>query len=129
MSAPFLEHVNFTVSDPTATAKRLVNWFGWEVRWMGEAKAGGTTYHVGNESSYVAVYSPPKPTEPLRDETYAHHGGLNHIGIVVDDLDATEAKIKADGYRTFNHGDYEPGRRFYFIDDDDIEFEVVSYRT
>ncbi|HCK17946.1 MAG TPA: glyoxalase, partial [Thalassospira sp.] len=40
---------------------------------------------------------------------------------------ATEAKIKADGIETFNHADYEPGRRFYFRDENDIEFEVVSY--
>jgi len=25
------------------------------------------------------------------------------------------------------HGDYEPGRRFYFYDWDGIEFEMVSY--
>ena len=31
------------------------------------------------------------------------------------------------GLETFNHGDYEPGRRFYFFDWDGIEFEVVSY--
>jgi hypothetical protein len=52
---------------------------------------------------------------------------LNHVAIVVDDLDATEAKIIAAGYETLNHGDYEPGRRFYFYDDDRIEYEVVSY--
>ncbi|MBO6892309.1 MAG: VOC family protein [Roseibium sp.] len=128
MSTAFLEHVNVTVSDPAATAKRLENWFGWKVRWKGDAKGGGTTYHIGNETSYVAAYSPPKQTTPVRDESYSHHGGLNHIAVVVDDLDATEELIKADGYRTHNHGDYEPGRRFYFDDDDGIEFEIVSYQ-
>ena len=28
----------------------------------------------------------------------------------------------------FNHGDYDPGRRFYFLDPDGIEYEVISYR-
>ena len=46
---------------------------------------------------------------------------------VVDDLDATEARILAAGIETFSHADYEPGRRFYFNDADGIEFEVVSY--
>jgi glyoxylase I family protein len=28
---------------------------------------------------------------------------------------------------THNHDDYEPGRRFYYNDEDGIEFEVVNY--
>lgn len=128
MSTAFLEHVNVTVSDPAATAKRLEDWFGWTVRWKGDSLGGGTTYHIGNETSYIAAYSPPKPTGKVEGDSYSHHGGLNHIAVVVDDLDATEERIKAGGYRTHNHGDYEPGRRFYFDDDDGIEFEVVSYK-
>ncbi len=128
MSSAFLEHVNVTVSDPEATAKRLESWFGWKVRWKGASLGGGTTYHIGNETSYVAAYSPPGATSKVAGDSYTHHGGLNHIAVVVDDIDATEAVIKADGYHTHNHGDYEPGRRFYFDDDDGIEFEVVSYK-
>jgi hypothetical protein len=30
--------------------------------------------------------------------------------------------------RPFAHADYAPGRRFYFLDPDGIEYEVVSYR-
>ncbi|QFT33082.1 VOC family protein [Roseibium porphyridii] len=129
MSAPFLEHVNVTVSDPEATAKRLETWFGWKVRWKGAAKDGGTTYHIGNETSYVAAYTPAHKTEAVKESSYSRHGGLNHIAVVVDDLDATEERIKAGGYKTHNHGDYEPGRRFYFDDDDGIEIEVVSYSS
>lgn len=33
----------------------------------------------------------------------------------------------AAGFTPFNHGDYEPGRRFYFLDGDGIEYEIVSY--
>ena len=32
------------------------------------------------------------------------------------------------GLTPFSHGDYEPGRRFYFFDPDGIEYEVISYR-
>ncbi|MCK7611689.1 VOC family protein [Roseibium sediminicola] len=127
MSSAFLEHVNVTVSDPEATAKRLETWFGWKVRWKGAAKNGGTTYHIGNDTSYIAAYTPPEAPKRSDTVSYHTHGGLNHVAVVVDDLDATEDRIKAGGYRTHNHGDYEPGRRFYFDDDDGIEFEVVSY--
>ena len=31
------------------------------------------------------------------------------------------------GFTPYSHGDYEPGRRFYFTDGAGIEFEIVSY--
>ncbi|MBD8893438.1 VOC family protein [Roseibium litorale] len=121
-----LEHVNVTVSDPEATARRLCNWFGWHIRWHGPAKDGGTTYHVGTDQSYVALYSAPGPTTK-GGITHTTLGGLNHIAVVAGDLDAVERTLIADGIKTHSHGDYEPGRRFYFDDPDGIEYEVVSY--
>ena len=35
----------------------------------------------------------------------------------------------AAGLRSFSYADYEPGRRFYFLDPDGIEYEVVSYQN
>lgn len=126
MSAAQLEHVNVTVTDPARTAERLCALFDWKVRWSGPAKSGGRTFHVGGEDNYVAVYSLGAARTAER-ESYETRGGLNHIGIVVGDLDATERRVLDAGYKTHSHGDYEPGRRFYFHDDDGIEFEVVSY--
>ncbi len=126
MQAAMLEHVNVTVSDPVKTAEMLETLFGWKTRWHGNTPSGGTSYHVGTEDTYVAVYSPPEQT--LAPETnYGRRGGLNHIAVVVDDLDTTEDRVKSMGFVPMNHGDYEPGRRFYFRDHDGIEFEVVSY--
>lgn len=126
MTTAQLEHVNVTVSDPARTAERLCALFDWKVRWSGPAKGGGQTFHVGSDESYVAVYSLGAPRAAER-ESYLTRGGLNHIGVVVGDLDATERRILDAGYKTHSHGDYEPGRRFYFHDDDGIEFEVLSY--
>ncbi len=126
MQAAMLEHVNVTVSDPAKTARMLETLFGWRTRWHGDAMSGGTTYHVGTDDTYVAVYSPAGQTAPV-DSSYALRGGLNHIAVVVDDLDRTEEQVKDMGFVPMNHGDYEPGRRFYFRDHDGIEFEVVSY--
>ncbi|MGJ8623571.1 MAG: VOC family protein [Yoonia sp.] len=125
-----LEHVNITVSDPKATAAMLSALFGWHIRWEGAVLGGkGYTIHVGNEDSYVAVYSgaDPDQTVPKADESYQTRGALNHLGVVVDDLDAVEAKVKAHSYAPHNHASYEPGRRFYFHDGDGVEIEVVSY--
>ncbi|MBV1902041.1 MAG: VOC family protein [Marinosulfonomonas sp.] len=127
MSQGILEHVNFTVSDPKATAAMLCDLFGWHIRWQGAAKDNGYTVHVGSGSDYLAIYSGPGDTPKPWQDSYSQLGGLNHVGIIVDDLNAVEARVKAAGYEPINHADYEPGRRFYFRDGDNIEYEIVSY--
>jgi len=47
--------------------------------------------------------------------------------VQVDDLDAVEARVRRAGLVPFGHDDYDPGRRFYFLDPDGTEYEVVSY--
>lgn len=126
MGTSRLEHVNLTASDPEATAKMLHEIFGWTTRWDGPAMAGGRSMHVGNDVDYVAIYSPDVQIAP-KGTSYHSTGGLNHVGVVVEDIDATEEKVKAYGLKPHSHADYEPGRRFYFHDHDEIEWEVVSY--
>ena len=124
-----LEHVNFTVSDPKATAQMLIDVFDWHIRWEGTAINGGYTVHVGNDDSYVAVYTGPgggKAQTPPQNN-YLQRGGLNHIGFVVNDLDTVEGRVKAMGLKIHSYGDYEPGRRFYFHDSMGMEFEVIAY--
>lgn len=126
MTEAFLEHANITVSNPKRTSKMLCDIFGWHERWQGEAIDGGTSTHVGANGSYLAIYA-PKNLKDGAVKSYTTVGGLNHVGIVVEDIDATEAKVKAAGLTPGSHADYEPGRRFYFRDADNIEYEVVSY--
>ncbi|WP_305095532.1 VOC family protein [Croceibacterium aestuarii] len=117
-----MEHANLTVSDIERSSYFFQRLFGWHERWRGAAMNGGETIHVGNHSTYLALYTDRQP-----HERFAKGAPLNHIGIVVDDLDAAERIVLGAGLETFNHADYEPGRRFYFFDWDGIEFEVVSY--
>jgi catechol 2,3-dioxygenase-like lactoylglutathione lyase family enzyme len=127
MTPAFLEHANITVSNPEATAKWLCEVFGWHIRWRGAAIHGGSTVHVGGAESYLAVYSIGHAL-PINDgESHHRNGGLNHLGIVVDDLAAAEARVTAAGFTPHSHADYEPGKRFYFQDQDGIEFEVICY--
>jgi predicted enzyme related to lactoylglutathione lyase len=126
MTEPRIEHVNVTVSDPERAASLMKTLFGWHVRWQGAARNGGHTIHVGSDDHYVALYTGGGVTYTAED--FAKGRPLNHIGVQVDDLDAIEAKVVATDLRPFAHADYEPGRRFYFLDPDGIEYEVVSYR-
>ncbi len=127
MPAARLEHANITVSDPQATAERLCDLFDWQIRWEGASLGDGFSVHVGGEDTYLAVYAAPGVSQIPEHSTYRTRGALNHIGVVVDDIDATEARVKAAGYKPNSHADYEPGRRFYFDNEDGIEIEVVSY--
>jgi catechol 2,3-dioxygenase-like lactoylglutathione lyase family enzyme len=124
MAAIRIEHVNVTVSDPDRAAALMQSVFGWRIRWQGPAMSGGRTIHVGSEDAYLALYRPPNGAAA---DDFPKGRPLNHIGVEVDDLEATEANVLAAGLKTFSHGDYDPGRRFYFLDQDGIEYEVVSY--
>jgi len=120
-----IEHVNVTVADAESSAALFASLFGWSVRWSGPAMSGGHTVHVGNSDHYLAFYSP----RAADGEQLAWPKGmpLNHVGIEVEDLAAIERRVIEAGLTPFGHGDYEPGRRFYFFDPNGIEFEVVSY--
>lgn len=117
-----MEHANLSVSDIERLSAFFQRLLGWHERWRGPARDGGETIHVGDEHSYLALYTDHHPLP-----RFYKGQPLNHIGVVVDDLDAAERLVLDAGLETFNHADYEPGRRFYFFDWDGIEFEVVSY--
>lgn len=126
MSKARLEHFNLTVLDPDATAALLVDLFDWKIRWSGASIHEGRTVHVGDEDSYIALYSQPG-AQALGVPTYDRQLALNHVGVEVDDLDRAAERVVEAGLETYNHQDYEPGRRFYFRTGDGLEIEVVSY--
>ena len=121
-----LEHTNFTVTDPDVTAAWICDLFDWHIRWQGESLDNGRTVHVGTDTYYLALYAPATAAHK-GPSSYATIGGLNHIAVIVDDIDATREKVIKAGFTPGNFGDYEPGLRFYFRDHDGIEFEIVQY--
>ena len=120
-----LEHTNLTVADPDALAKRLCQLFDWQVRWSGPALDNGCTVHVGGADSYLALYRPP--SQRVGERNHLVIGNLNHIGIEVDDIDETEQRMLDAGLKPFQYADYDPGKRFYVMLDDNLELECVSY--
>lgn len=122
MSQGRIEHVNLTVTDIERSAAFFERLLGWRRRWRGASMMGGETIHVGEETTYLALYT------DRQDHAGQRKGRpLNHVGLLVDDLDAAERVVVEAGLEPWGHDDYDPGRRFYFFDWDGIEFEVVSY--
>ncbi len=126
MTIAQLEHTNYSVSDPRKTAQHLVDIFGWHIRWEGPSKADGYSVHVGTDNAYLAL-SVRADMQPLTQDTYQTVGGLNHLAVVVNDIDIIEKRVRKAGLRMGEHYDYAPGPRFYFYDNDGIEYEVCSY--
>ncbi len=118
-----LEHINISVSDPDRTAALLARLCAWHERWRGPSQMGGWTIHIGSEHDYIALYQDDGPPSG----PFAKGQPLQHIGLVVADLAAAEQVLIAAGLQPFNHMDYAPGRRFYVLDWDGIEWEMVSY--
>jgi predicted enzyme related to lactoylglutathione lyase len=125
MPAPIIEHVNITVRDPEASGALFIKLFDWHERWSGASLLGGHTVHVGDERFYLALYTHDGAATPA--SRFEKGNPLNHIGMLVDDLDEIERRVVDAGLVPFSHGDYDPGRRFYFLDPDGTEFEIVSY--
>ncbi len=104
----------------------LTELLGWKVPWSGETPGWGRSIHVVTDEEYVALFSPANGAKTAQISKQ-RVGNLNHIGVVVSDLDAVEQRVKNAGFEPYSHADYEPGRRFYFEDENGVEFEVVNY--
>ena len=125
MKQSYLEHTNLTVKDPDELAALFCRLFDWKIRWRGDALDNGTTVHVGSDESYLALYTHHDVTD-TRSRNHLKINNLNHLGIVVSDLDEVELKVQEEGFEPFNHANYEPGRRFYFMIDK-LEIEIIDY--
>ena len=122
MSHARLEHVNLSVTDPHRSAALLQKLCGWVIRWEGPAMNAGYTVHVGHAGAYLALYS--------NADVRAHYRvgmPLGHVGLEVDDLDAALTVVREQGFEPYHLSDYEPGRRFYFLDEGGVEYELVQY--
>jgi len=126
MKEAHLEHANLTVSNPDALAAILCKIFDWTIRWSGDAMDNGYTVHVGGENSYLAIYTNDQ-TRNSKNNDFNAIRNLNHLGIVVSDLNKIETKVLATGHKPHNHRHYDPGSSFYFHTLDELEIEVISY--
>ncbi|MFQ5590492.1 MAG: VOC family protein [Phycisphaerae bacterium] len=120
----FLEHVNLTVSDLDRTLEFYTGLLGYRLRWSGTTSDGRRAAHLGDDRYYLAL------SEAKSKGGFAHDPvavGINHFGLVVDDLAVMKRRLAELGVTPHSEADYEPGLRLYFRDPDGFEVELVEY--
>lgn len=119
-----LEHVNLTVSDLDRSIAFYCDLLDLTVTWKGLIDDTRLGAHVGDDSGYLALFQATQTGEVEHDYL---RPGVNHFGFVVDDLDDARRRLTELGATVHLEGDYEPGRRIYFMDPDGYEVELVEY--
>ena len=125
----YLEHANITVSDIDQAVDFLKAAFpDFQIRGRGISNTAGNErawLHIGNQKTYLAL---EEATAGESDHKTYRNPGINHVGFVVDDIEAVIARLSAAGYtenmRDFSHA-YR--KRVYFYDKDGNEYEFVEY--
>jgi len=120
-----LEHANLTVRD-LESALRFLQTAAPDWRVRHRAEGDRKWVHFGDDRTYLAL-------EEAREEGELQSGeylrpDINHLGLVVDDLEAATARLLGAGYREgIQTTDHPHRRRKYFYDDDGFEWELLEY--
>jgi len=125
----YLEHANICVPDIDAAIRflKLID-PAFVVRHDEVGEGGYRWAHVGNDQSYVALEEARVGSAPEAARTTYANYGVNHLGWVVDDLEAVAARLDAAGCRRGTPNDDHPHRRrTYYFDDAGQEWEIVQY--
>jgi lactoylglutathione lyase len=113
------DHIHLRSPDPAATAEFYSKMFGAEV--TSSVGPPGTTYaglmrysmKLGGQTVLVA---PADPRSPNAAPPKPPYHGLEHMGLAVDDIDASAADLKAKGAEfTVEPTTIGPGLRIAFL--------------
>jgi len=127
----YLEHANITVPDIDAAVAFLqVVEPRLTVRHDATPEGSYRWAHIGAGDCYIALQEPQLGSDPTDSHRPYKDYGVNHIGWVVGDFDATVGRLKAAGYRQGIPGESNRyRRRAYFYDSAGFEWEIVAYLT
>ena len=125
----YLEHVNITVIDVDEAIRFLQTAMpDWKVRADVSSKESDCRrwVHLGTDTSYIAIED-RGATEKGKHEPYVDPG-VNHMGLVVKDIDAVSKRLTDAGYTEgLSSPDNLNRRRIYFYDADGNEYEFIEY--
>ncbi|MDO6497860.1 VOC family protein [Photobacterium sanguinicancri] len=123
---PYVEHANITIKDIDHTITFLQTAIPeFNVRHRGYNEAYRWC-HIGTQDSYLALQEVLDRTQVDRNP-YVDIG-INHVGLVIDDVDAAKVRLLAAGYVQNDLATDHPWRkRIYFFDQDGVEWEFIEY--
>ena len=131
MTTSRLEHVNINLTDLDRATRALQAIVPeWTVRGSGTWDDGRghelEWRHVGDDFQYLSLYA----TAPglARQASGAQHA-FNHLALVVDDIDAALARLRAQGIALDHIGGSTEHRRSAYvrIEPERLEIELVAY--
>jgi catechol 2,3-dioxygenase-like lactoylglutathione lyase family enzyme len=124
----YLEHANLHVSDVDGMLDFIRTALpDFRVRFDSGADDPERWVHVGDDQTYLALYRASLPRTQAADP-YNGEPQLNHLGFVVEDVDAVRQRLLAKGYRDSTLPNRHPARkRLYFRDAENNEWEFVEY--
>jgi len=128
MNTSRLEHLNVTLTDLDRATRALQAIVPeWSVRGAGNYDDGDGHLlpwrHVGDDFQYLSLYETP-PARVLRAA-----GAFNHLALVVDDLDAALARLRALDIPLDHIGGGTAHRRsaYVVIEPERLQIELVAY--
>jgi catechol 2,3-dioxygenase-like lactoylglutathione lyase family enzyme len=123
-----LEHANLCVADIEGMTEFLLRVFpDFRVRGEGLDAHRRSWRHVGDDATYLALQeattSRGSPWVP-----YSGEPGLNHLGYVVDDVEALMERLDRLGMSpNLVAADHPARKRVYFYDPEGNDWEFVQY--
>jgi hypothetical protein len=131
MNPSRLEHLNVSLTDLDRATRALQAIVPqWSVRGAGTWDDGaGQAYawcHVGDDFQYLALYQAP-PGSAF--EASGQRVAFNHLALVVDDLDAALARLRAIDIPLDHIGGGTEHRRsaYVVIEPERLQIELVAY--
>ena len=125
-----LEHANIQVKDVDAIIGFLSAAFpSFYVRHDSGRQDSERWVHFGDEDVYLSIN---QATEPAAEawQPYSGKPGLNHLGFVVEDVNALRQRLLAAGYaETTVANDHPARKRIYFNDPEGNDWEFLQYFT
>ena len=131
MHATRIEHANITVPDIDAAIRFLkIVAPDFLVR-RDEKKSGSNPYrwaHIGNDEFYIALQEPHLMESPTSGSTPYENLGVNHLALIVHDVDEIEKRLIREGYQKSIDAPLEKFRkRIYYYDNEGFEWELIEY--
>ncbi len=126
-----LEHLNITVPnmDEAINFIRLVA-PDFSVRKDAISELGYRWVHIGNDECYLALQESHPGFSAQAPHTTYRNFGVNHIGLIIDNAQATETLLLENGYKPNGPIVAESFRkRIYFFDHAGFEWEMVEYAS